>query len=126
MSINTFRDFIVWQKSMILVKDIYAITKLFPADERFSLTSQIQRSAISVPSNIAEGFGRNHTTEFIRFLQISSGSLNELQTQLEIAKMQDYIGEQEYNKANDQAIEISRMLSSLILKLKNSKQIVKN
>ena len=82
---NSYRDLVVWQKSMELTKKIYTITKDFPKEEVYGLTSQIRRSAVSIPSNIAEGKGRNSDKEFVRFLQISLGSLYELQTQFELA-----------------------------------------
>ena len=83
---SNFRNLLIWQKSMILVTKIYTVTNNFPKEEVFRLTSQIKRSAISIPSNIAEGLGRESSQEFLRFLNISIGSLFELQTQLEIAK----------------------------------------
>ena len=82
---RNYRDLIVWQKSMKLITDIYKISKLFPKEELFGLTSQIRRAAISIPSNIAEGYGRNSTGDYKRFLTISVGSLYEFQSQLEIS-----------------------------------------
>ena len=78
MGIKSYRDLVVWQKSMELVTDMYTITKVFPKEELYALTSQIRRSAVSVPSNIAEGYGRNSTQDYVRFLQIACGSLYEL------------------------------------------------
>ena len=83
--IKTYRDLIIWQKSMSLVTEIYKVTKSFPKDETYSLISQMRRCAISIPSNIAEGYGRKSTSDYIRFLNITMGSLYELQTQLEIS-----------------------------------------
>ena len=85
MGIKSYRDLFVWQKAMELVTAVYAIPKVFPKEEQYGLTAQIRRSAVSVPSNIAEGYGRNSTLDYTRFLQIARGSLYELQTQLEIA-----------------------------------------
>ena len=85
-SVNRYRRLTVWQKSMKFVADIYKLTQNFPEIEKFGLTSQIRRSAVSIPSNIAEGFGIRLPKEFIRFLRISISSLFELQTQLEICK----------------------------------------
>ncbi len=82
----TYRDLFIWQKAMNLVTKTYQLTNNFPKDELFGLTSQIRRSAISVPSNIAEGFGRKSNKEFSRFLNIGFSSLFEYQTQIEIAK----------------------------------------
>jgi len=87
----SFRDMDVWNNAMDLVDKVYSLTKLFPKDELFSLTSQIRRSAISVPSNIAEGFNRKNTKEYVQFCYISLGSLAELETQIEIAYRQKYI-----------------------------------
>lgn len=81
----------VWQQTMDLVEQVYAFTKTFPDDEKFGLTSQMRRSAVSIPSNIAEGAARGSTQEFIRFLHISQGSLSELETQLLIAQRLNYI-----------------------------------
>jgi four helix bundle protein len=82
--IRNYRDLIVWQKSIALVTEVYSITRLFPKEELYGLISQIRRSAVSIPSNIAEGYGRYSTNDYIRFLQIAIGSLYEFQTQLEI------------------------------------------
>lgn len=88
---NTFRNLLIWQKSMALVTEIYNATKSFPKEEAFGLTSQIRKCAISIPSNIAEGFGRDSNKDYLRFLNISISSLFELQTQLEIAKNISYL-----------------------------------
>ncbi|BFM41871.1 four helix bundle protein [Flavobacterium sp. CFS9] len=115
-----FRKILVWQKSISLVTKIYKVTNRFPKEEMFGLTSQIRRSSISVPSNIAEGSGRESTKEFLRFLFISLGSLFEMQTQLEIAKNIIYINEEEFNLLYEDSREIERMLASLIKKLKDN------
>lgn len=83
---RNFRELEIWQNSVLLVKKVYAITNLFPSEEKFSLVSQITRAAISIPSNIAEGCSRTSQKDFSRFLQISLGSSFELETQIEIAK----------------------------------------
>lgn len=118
---KTYRDLIVWQKSMSLVLSIYRETKTFPKEEVFGIISQIQRSAVSIPSNIAEGYGRNHLGDYIRFLQFASGSLYEFQTQLELSYKLNYIDEEKYTEINSLSIEIEKMLSSLISKLKLKK-----
>ena len=79
---KSYSDLIVWQKSVTMVTLVYRLVHNFPKDEKFALTSQIKRSTVSIPSNIAEGYGRNYTKEYARFLQISRGSLFEMQTQL--------------------------------------------
>ena len=91
---KTYRDLIVWQKSMDLVFLVYNATNQFPKEEVYNLTSQIRRSSVSVPSNIAEGYGRNSSGDYVRFLQIASGSLYELQTQLEISFRMEYLTEE--------------------------------
>lgn len=107
---------------MTLVELIYSSTKMFPAEEIYGLTSQIRRCSISIPSNIAEGYGRNSTGDYIRFLKIASGSLYEFQTQLEISLRLSYINEDDFVRINDLSIEAEKMLSSLIRKINESKR----
>lgn len=115
---SNFRNLLVWQKSMSLTTKIYNSTKQFPKEEIFGLTSQIRRSSISIPSKIAEGFGRDSNKEYLRFLNISIGSLFEMQTQLEIAKNIQYLNEEEFNNLYENSREIERMLVSFISKIK--------
>ncbi|KAF2332585.1 four helix bundle protein [Flavobacterium daemonense] len=115
-----FRKILVWQKSISLVTKIYKATSTFPKEEMFGLTSQIRRSSVSIPSNIAEGSGRESSKDFLRFLYISLGSIFEMQTQLEIAKNIIYINEEEFNLLYEDSREIERMLASLIRKLKDN------
>ena len=103
---NSYKDLIVWQKGIILVKQIYHLTKDFPNDEKFGLISQMRRAAVSIPSNIAEGQARRTTPDFIRFISMAEGSLAELNTQIVIAV------ELEYCK-NDNVIEIFSMIDEL-------------
>ena len=117
-TVNKFRDLKVWQKSMVFVTNIYKITQNFPKDERFGLTSQIRRSSVSVPSNIAEGFGRRLPKEFKHFLRISISSLFELQTQLEICKNIELIDPNIFAQYFENSREIERMLKSLISSVK--------
>ncbi|MCU4175770.1 four helix bundle protein [Carboxylicivirga sp. N1Y90] len=119
---KSFRDLIVWQKSMDLTVDVYELLKVFPKVEDYALASQIRRCSVSIPSNIAEGFGRNHTKEFIRFLQISQGSVYECQTQLEIAFRVNYIDSIVFDELDSKYTEVAKMLSSLIRKIKESPQ----
>ncbi len=119
---NTYRELLVWQKSMSLVTLIYKTSKGFPEIEKFGLSSQIRRCAISIPSNIAEGYGRNSLNDYIRFLNISRGSLYELQTQVEIAFNLKYIEKKEFEKVYENSREIERMMSSLIRKLKEKRK----
>ena len=117
--IKTYRDLIVWQKSMALVTKIYQITKSFPNTETYGLVSQIRRCAISIPSNIAEGYGRNSTNDYTRFLNIATGSLYELQTQLGISINLQYIKKDGFDILYESSREIERMITSLIKKLMN-------
>ena len=118
---NSYRDLVVWQKSMEMVRFIYQLTNTFPKEELYSLTSQVRRSAVSIPSNIAEGYGRQHRLEYIRFLQIARGSLFELQTQMELAIMIGYLKREELITVDLLSVEIEKMLNSLIGKLTASK-----
>lgn len=115
---KTYRELIVWKKSMELVTVLYKTTDAFPEKEIYGLISQIRRCAVSIPSNIAEGYGRNSTQEYVRFLQIAAGSLYELQTQIEISLNLKYIEGNSFESIYESTREIERMLSSLIKKLK--------
>lgn len=117
-AIKSYRDLIVWQKAMILVSKVYEETKKFPSNEIYGITNQMRRCAVSIPSNIAEGYGRNSTNDYKRFLQIASGSLYELQTQLEISFQLKYIDEISFNETINLCVEIDKMLYSLIQKIK--------
>ena len=119
MMVKTYRDLLVWQKGMTLVIEVYKLTNLFPREELYGLTSQIRRSAVSLPSNIAEGHGRNTTQDYIRFLYIANGSLYELQTQVEIALNLEYVSQADFEHIYEQSREIERMLSRLIQKLES-------
>ena len=114
---KSYRDLIVWQKSMDMVTLIYKLVLELPENEKYGLTSQIKRSAISIPSNIAEGYGRNYRKDYSRFLQIARGSLFENQTQLEIAVNLDFIKVEDLEEIKELSIEVEKMLNSLIKKL---------
>jgi four helix bundle protein len=116
--IKSYKDLFIWQKSMVLVMEVYEITKTFPSSEIYGLTSQLRRSAVSTPGNIAEGYGRKSTNDYKRFLQISVGSLYEFQTQIEIAFNLKYLVEQKHKEIVDLSIEIDKMLYSIIQKIK--------
>ena len=100
MSIHSYKELIVWQKSLQFVKLIYKITKVFPKDEQFGLTSQIRRAAVSIPSNIAEGYGRRSHKEYKQFYSIAYGSALEVDTQLVIANEIGYISETEFESCS--------------------------
>jgi len=116
--VKSYRDLIVWQKAVGLVADLYAATRHFPADEVYGITSQLRRAAISIPSNIAEGFGRNSKPDFGRHLNIAIGSLYELQTQLEIAHRLSYLGKASFDDLYGLTRELEAMLRSLLKSLK--------
>lgn len=108
---------IVWQKGILLTKKIYLATKTFPKEEMFGLTDQLKRSSVSIPSNIAEGYGRNTRTDYKRFLSIALGSVYELQTQIVISHDLNLISENDFTELISLAIEIDRMLYTMIKKL---------
>jgi four helix bundle protein len=114
---KSYKELMIWKKSMNMVTDIYNITNSFPKDEGFGLTKQLRRSAISVASNIAEGYGRYQTKDFIRFLAIARGSLYEFQTQVYISNNINLLNENLGNILIDQSIEIDKMINSLIKQL---------
>ena len=114
--IKNHKDLDVWILSMELVKQIYTLSSSYPSSEKFGIIAQMRRAAISIPSNIAEGFARQTTKELIQFLFISKGSLSELETQLLISKNLGYITEIE--TLEEMIIRIRKMLSKLISKLK--------
>ncbi len=118
--IRSYKDLIVWQKGMELVSAVYLITKRFPAQEQFGLTSQIQRAAVSIPANIAEGYGRNTKNEYANFLRIARGSLTELETLLLIAKQQSYCNESEFSAIEVTLKELGAMLYRLRERIVNS------
>jgi four helix bundle protein len=115
--VKTYKDLIVWQKSKKMAVDFYKNTNSFPREELYGLTSQIRRSAVSVPANIAEGYGRQSTKDYLRFLKISRGSLFELQTLIEISNELEFLVKEQFKKLYEQTLEIDRMLSSLIYKV---------
>ena len=112
-------DLEVWKKSVLLVTSIYAATNGFPSSEIYGISNQIRRSAVSIPSNIAEGSARQGNNEFVQFLNISLGSLAELETQLIIARNLEYIPTQDYESLIANLIEIRKMLLGLIKHIKN-------
>ena len=109
------------EKSIDLVSEIYEITKSFPKEEIYGLTNQIRRSAVSIPSNIAEGAGRNHDKEFIQFLYISLGSSSELETQIFICNNLKYIGEEQMNTILEKLYDIRKMLFGLLKSVSSKK-----
>jgi four helix bundle protein len=111
---NSFRDLVVWQRSMQLTVAVYRLTKEFPREEVYGLTSQIRRAAVSLPSNIAEGHGRLNTAEFRQFLGIARASNFELQTQLEIARSLEFGNPKLIDEAEGLSHEVGKMIYSIL------------
>lgn|SRR3989338_2976094 len=118
MNLRSHKDLIVWQKSIILVKEMYMLTKDFPQHEVYGLASQMRRAAVSIPSNIAEGYSRKNLKEYLQFLRIAYGSGAELETQVIIAK--DLYKNINFEQVELLLEEISKMLNALIRKLENN------
>lgn len=118
-TIKSYKDLIVWQKSLLLAIETYNLTEKFPREEIYGLTSQMRRSAISIPSNIAEGRGGGTRKDFAQFLRVSLGSCAELETQFEIAKQLLKTKNLDYSGVGLLTAEITKMLNSMIRKLNN-------
>jgi four helix bundle protein len=115
----SYRDLIVWQRSMQLALSIYRLTEEFPKQEIYGLTSQLRRSGVSIASNIAEGYGRGTRGEYKQFLGIARGSNCEVQTQLTIAEELGYGRKEVLKNAEELSLEVGRMLTSILRKLKS-------
>ena len=115
--ITSYKDLVVWKKSLLLSTEVYGFTEKFPQKEMYGLTSQMRRSAVSIPSNIAEGRSRGTRKDFAQFLRISLGSCAELETQLEISKQLPETREMDSSKICGLIEEITKMLNSMIRKL---------
>lgn len=114
MSVRSYKDLDVWKRGVTFVTQIYACTKSFPREEIYGITSQIRRSAVSIPSNIAEGHAKRSTWDFIRFLNIAYGSIAELETQIIIACNLGYLSEAEKLKILTECSELGRMINGLV------------
>jgi four helix bundle protein len=113
-TLSSYRELLVWQKSMNLADRCYRMTRRFKRDDQLVLGHEIRKSCVSIPSNIAEGFGRHYTPEYIHHLRFSNGSSNELQTQVELSKRVEIVGAEEAAMLIADAEEIGRMLHGLI------------
>ena len=113
MKVNSYRDLTVWQLAMKLTEDIYRITSTFPNKETYALANQLQRAAVSIPSNIAEGHARSSTKDYLRFISIAMGSLAELETQVELSARLAYIDQPKLGELLTVADELGRMLQGL-------------
>ncbi len=121
--LKNYKELKVWQKSYQLCLEIYKITKRFPDEERYGLISQIRRAVVSVPSNIAEGYGRKTTPDYLRALYIAYGSNCELVTQILLSGDLGYIKSEELKKIHQDIGEVERMLKALIKSLENKRSI---
>lgn len=115
--IESYRDLEIWKKGVRFSLEIYKITSGFPDNERYGLTNQLRRASASVPANIAEGYGRNSTKNYIQFLRISMGSLNEVETFLFIGYGLKYINKDYLNVLIEKSTELGKMINSLIKKI---------
>jgi four helix bundle protein len=122
MSVNSYQDLIVWQKAMDLAEQCYRTTRTFPRDELYGMTSQICRAATSIPANIAEGWGRGTTKQYVHFLRIAQGSTKELETLLLLSRRVDLLTDTEARPLLQLLAEVSRMTISLIGSLKRSRE----
>ena len=112
-----YQDLQVWKKAMVLVMEIYRVVRYLPKEEKYALGDQMRRAAVSIPSNIAEGYARLAPKDYSRFLVIARGSAFELQTQLEICVRLDYMRDEDINNANRLCEEVSKMLHAILAKL---------
>jgi four helix bundle protein len=126
MAIKSYQDLRVWQLGMDLVIESYKLTRKFPATEQFGLVNQIRRSAVSIPSNIAEGQGRHHLGDYLRFLSIANGSLKELETLMLIAARLTYVSATNVGSTLQTADQVGRMLNILQQRLRQSKSTARN
>jgi four helix bundle protein len=117
---RNFKNLLIWEQGILLVKEIYKIAQKLPSDEKFGLKSQITRAAVSIPSNIAEGSSRNSEVEFKRFLEIAIGSLFELETQLIIIKELELIKSEDFKIIFELIEKEGKMINRLINTIKNS------
>jgi four helix bundle protein len=113
MAINSFRDLRVWQVGMDSVAEVYRLTKAFPKEERYGLSSQMQRAAVSIPSNIAEGHTREHTKEYLNHLSMAQASLAELETQLEVAARLKYLSPEQLKETLSRVGSLGKQLYAL-------------
>ena len=123
---KSYEELDVWQKGVSLAIEVYKVTELFPRSEQFGLTGQIRRAATSIPANIAEGWGRGSTKEYIQFLLVARGSLLELETHLVISQKLNYVKEEQFEDLKMQTRRIGRMLNGLIqaLRARGAKGVV--
>ena len=120
--VNSYKELIIWQKSIVLVSKVYSLTKKFPNDEKYGLVSQLNRASVSIPANIAEGWGRESRKNYVQFLRISRGSLFELETLLIISANEGFITPESFKEISIYTDEVSRMIVSMIKKLEDKSE----
>jgi four helix bundle protein len=121
-SIRSYRDLQVWQRGIVLAETSYHLSQKLPRDERFGLVVQIRKAAVSIPANVAEGHGRAHLGDYLRFLSIAKGSLMELETHVILAGRLRYVNQQDTTAFFQQSTELGRMLAGLITALRKRRQ----
>jgi four helix bundle protein len=119
MVVKNFKELSVWKLGVEIVTEIYKVTRSYPSEEKFGIISQMRRAAVSIPSNVAEGFNRRHSKEFARFLGIAQGSCGELETQLEISLRLGFINLQQIERLFEKMDHEQKMLNKLIHSLNN-------
>jgi four helix bundle protein len=122
-SFKSYRDLEVWQKSMGLAKEVYQVTSSFPTDEKFGLTNQMRRAAVSIPSNLAEGHARSGTQEFKHFISMAIGSVAELETQILLSAELGYLNENRKSDLFEQLDIIGKMLRGLYKSLNRKERM---
>ena len=120
--LTSYRDLDVWKQSLLLVTDIYRVTAKLPAEERFGLTSQLRRAAISVPCNVAEGYGRATRGEYLNHLSVARGSVNELEALCEVCKALRFLGDSDVHAINEKITRVRQMLGRLREALKKTQR----
>ena len=120
MGMHNYRELKIWQRSIEFVVKIYDVSASFPKEERYGLTAQLRSCSVSVPSNISEGAGRSTNRQFKRFLEISMGSINEAQTQIELAYRINYLKKEIYESLVDEALQIYKMILTFYNTLKEN------
>lgn len=116
---HNYRELKIWNRSMEFAVRVYEVSSLFPKEEKFGLTSQLRRSAVSVPSNISEGAGRGTNKQFKQFLEYAMGSINEAQTEIELAYRVKHLAKNDYDFLIDEALQIYKMILAFYNSLKN-------
>ena len=117
--LNSYKELIVWQKGIELVVEIYRLTESFPKTEVYGLTNQMRRAAVSIPSNIAEGYARKHRQEYIQFMRVAFGSGAELETQITIAKKLNFASSEKFKRSEELLLEVMKMMNKMTTSLKS-------